>query len=1015
MHYGTILSLLLIIAIFASALPLQTTIATTAGETLIERGKDYELYQISDEQQKMVLGVETWVLDSDTGEYVPHTVDVVDKNTVEVNSGLIGWKISADSAIITNPETGEEITTETWQAFDGKTEMIMVFKSQQVVENSTGVYVINTYDMGSGSIDLTYAINDGQPTKRIITANGISKEDATALSFEREWTMDVEKVKVDETEKTPGKTETSEKQDGTKDTAEIVSDGEVVIKENLETSGDKLDTITYDDKTVTFKYDGFDSAEINLVDDTSTIADPNRDGYVHTNDATGTSCPTSTYTDVQTATGMDIRVEKSDVSGKCMRSYAEWDVTSIPDNAVVSDVDFSFDVNDVQSPRNCDFMPMMQVQPSFSGTDALLWTEIGNGTAYLSNDSTCTTTGDDKSVDLGNTALTDLQTMIAGNDWFAVGIMATSETRDTSARHAVNFLTEEHASATPEPTLTVVFTATVTQGITLTAASGSDTFETTGVTATITCTSGGGTHDGNAATQSFTCNRLDTVSIALPAATASYRYMWVDNTSTAKSFTSCSSGTCTTVAYTYYKQLPITITATGASASVQNVGVSRTQSGNAASENIYGATATAVWADKGSSMVISDVATVTADQERYKSYNSTAQRTVSVSAAASKAYIYQREFNTLFSVAETEVGTSTADAPAGSFTVTVTTANSTTIAATMDTISGDSITTASRSWIKSGTQTFGAITWRSSQAAASGQTCSITAYGTCEATVDTKHILASAGHRAFRLFVNGATSIASASYDANNRVLSFDATATGTQVIKIEYPLTLLSTISGITFGGSTVAAANYTSTNIDSATQLITINNQGFSTKTITVTFAASGSGGGGGGGGGSGGGGGGYSVPVIAAISPSSIIVELHIPEFNVAPGKSQTQNMVVIANGYGLSTITITDITFLEKPEWFTVGAELPKSYVLAMGDLHFVEEIPLTVTVPSGEQGIQKTIAAKVTIVSGTTTAQSNGAVTVNLGANFQPALYVGIGLVVAVAIGATVTGIKKRRR
>ena len=119
--------------------------------------------------------------------------------------------------------------------------------------------------------------------------------------------------------------------------------------------------------------------------------------------------------------------------------------------------------------------------------------------------------------------------------------------------------------------------------------------------------------------------------------------------------------------------------------------------------------------DKNTNIVVADGFTVTADQERFKSYNSTAQRTINASALSiSKTISFQKEFNTLFRVHETNAGTALPSTPTASFTGTIRTANGTNISATFSTKTTDNyLDTSSRIWISNGTLAMpNDLTWR---------------------------------------------------------------------------------------------------------------------------------------------------------------------------------------------------------------------------------------------------------------------------------------------------------------
>jgi len=135
----------------------------------------------------------------------------------------------------------------------------------------------------------------------------------------------------------------------------------------------------------------------------------------------------------------------------CIRSWAEWDTTSIPDGSLITDVDFLFDIAAVLTPEECDIFAMAN-QPSVTAV-ATVFTDIRDGTNYVNADTSCQTVGNNKSLDLGNTANSDLQTLLASN-WFAIGISADDETLD-GAVHNVNV---DDITGTPNPTLVVEYT-----------------------------------------------------------------------------------------------------------------------------------------------------------------------------------------------------------------------------------------------------------------------------------------------------------------------------------------------------------------------------------------------------------------------------------------------------------------------------------------------------------------------------------------------------------------------------
>lgn len=125
----------------------------------------------------------------------------------------------------------------------------------------------------------------------------------------------------------------------------------------------------------------------------------------------------------------------------CKRISAEWNVTAIPDNAVITDVKFKFSINTAVNGRNCDYN-QIEHQPSLATvypdpSVQLNYDDIGNGTTFVSNDSTCATNSVDNILDLGSSADTDLQNNISsGKNWWAIGIKYNDEVRDALTSHS---------------------------------------------------------------------------------------------------------------------------------------------------------------------------------------------------------------------------------------------------------------------------------------------------------------------------------------------------------------------------------------------------------------------------------------------------------------------------------------------------------------------------------------------------------------------------------------------------
>ena len=190
------------------------------------------------------------------------------------------------------------------------------------------------------------------------------------------------------------------------------------------------------------------------VDPTFTSNAPTESGDIRSNAAVGAACPTASYSKSIAAATAFVGVESSGVVGSCYRYYAQYDTTTIPNGAAISSVTFNFTVTAIAAgPRNGDFMPIT-AKPS-TATAAAVFTDIGDGTAYVTNSTTTATTGA-KTVPLGNSAATDLYNLLS-SDWFAVGIKSVSEVRDATERYTT-IGTGNHGTPSSRPFLIVVYT-----------------------------------------------------------------------------------------------------------------------------------------------------------------------------------------------------------------------------------------------------------------------------------------------------------------------------------------------------------------------------------------------------------------------------------------------------------------------------------------------------------------------------------------------------------------------------
>lgn len=156
-----------------------------------------------------------------------------------------------------------------------------------------------------------------------------------------------------------------------------------------------------------------------IIDPTFTASSPSNQAMMTDNSDTDTcdSSPSS----VTLSSGDDVGVYSTGTTPEdCVQQIWEFDITSLPDSANISQVQFDFGVASyVGTPENCDIYGFTV---DYAAGAAAIWTDSVTSSVYLNNDATCTTTGD-KSVTLGSTANTELQAeALSGDNEWMLGI-----------------------------------------------------------------------------------------------------------------------------------------------------------------------------------------------------------------------------------------------------------------------------------------------------------------------------------------------------------------------------------------------------------------------------------------------------------------------------------------------------------------------------------------------------------------------------------------------------------------
>ena len=194
-----------------------------------------------------------------------------------------------------------------------------------------------------------------------------------------------------------------------------------------------------------------------IVDPTFTDSTPTTDGTIVDNNNSDDCDFFGTY---QYNTHWNVYIYPDSSGADCYFSFAEWDISSIPAGVDIDLVEFDYEQTySYAITKNCDYVSLENVRPS--GSADAMGQQMMTGPAMLTNDSTCTTVGINKSVDFGSVGVDEVQARLDASDgYFGMGVLLS----DLSS-HATSVIGQEindsSAVSTPDPTLTIEYTAGV--------------------------------------------------------------------------------------------------------------------------------------------------------------------------------------------------------------------------------------------------------------------------------------------------------------------------------------------------------------------------------------------------------------------------------------------------------------------------------------------------------------------------------------------------------------------------
>lgn len=163
----------------------------------------------------------------------------------------------------------------------------------------------------------------------------------------------------------------------------------------------------------------------------------NYDVVQNPNTATST-CPNANFVKSNAFNDLQLPISGSS-SNFCILDVAKFDTSFLPSSILVTSTSLKYIIDAGGSNMiNCDINDISSTHDPATVNAQTLWNDahnVSNGTSYVSNDSTCTTTGT-KTQTLGSQANTDVQNSISGG-WFAVGITFHQTSRDASLHDTV--------------------------------------------------------------------------------------------------------------------------------------------------------------------------------------------------------------------------------------------------------------------------------------------------------------------------------------------------------------------------------------------------------------------------------------------------------------------------------------------------------------------------------------------------------------------------------------------------
>lgn len=430
---------------------------------LKERAWDYEVFDNHDGSfTYRTGGVPLWTYDQQTKAYKSFVNRLLD-GTREIRNGMVGVIFDEETVQFFDTNgTESRISDEDWILLRDGQEVATNLTGTDTVENNTHIVHTRYYSSEAGRSNISYIFGEGVPLKHNLRFSASQQgtyqlvQKWKGIDFDETIEQDaIEGIKIHD-HKLGEKKIKKTKPDNLPEDLEFRKDGKLVIHEVTSSAMNEFEEFEVDSELKQVK---FVWGRWNLEDGESFVLDP--DTFSSNNPTEDAILRDNGNNDVCDGDSLGARIGsdifmasyETSLSVDCDRSFVEWDITSITDGSDVTNTVFKFEVYEVSSPRNCDYMEINN-QPS-TAADSTLWTDIGDGTVFVDADSTCTTTGTNKQIDLGTSADSDVEAQLSSN-WWAVGLKEDSESLD-STRH-ISKINPEEAASTPDPTLEITYT-----------------------------------------------------------------------------------------------------------------------------------------------------------------------------------------------------------------------------------------------------------------------------------------------------------------------------------------------------------------------------------------------------------------------------------------------------------------------------------------------------------------------------------------------------------------------------